>query len=261
MNTLKICTFSIVLVAFMFFLVGCSKDSNSTTIISPDDVTTSNADWMVVVGNWIDPSQKSSQSIVVVPTNLVDFLNYSLVFKIDGVELPLAHDNQIPVWSGTADLEPGQTYTFHVVITNNLTGGIQDLTTSAEMVYPVEASFPDPYHLNTNTLLTWSVAHDSQYQQVYVTSTSAANQVDEYEKRVSSSARSYTIPANCVTDYGSGSDISLEVNEFNYSHVGRLALFTASSSFANYPVAKNQTYDKSQMINQMVRRLKHFLNN
>jgi hypothetical protein len=250
---------SILLIVTMILLIGCSKSDNPTKIISPDDVTSSTADWMIIAGNWVDPSGKSSQSITVVPTNLVDFLNYSLVLKIDNVQLPLAHDNQIPVWSGTAELEPGQTYVFHIYATNPVNSITSEYTASAKMVYPVEGQFPDPYHLNMNTLITWSVAQDSQFQQVYVTSTSATNEIDEYEKQVNSSTRSYTIPANCVTNYGTGSVITLEVNEFSYAHAGRLALFTASSSSANYPVLKNQEVDKNQMIMKMVERFRQKL--
>jgi hypothetical protein len=247
MRLLKISSFLLILILGMFFVTSCSKDTKATAIISPDQVTASTADWILIAGNWVDPSGKAVQSVKVYPTNITSFIGYTLVLKIDGVELPLIHDSDVPYWSGTADLEQGQTYDFHVFITDPVSEVTTEYSASAKMVDIVEAQFPDPYHLNTNTPISWTLAHDSQYQQVYVTSSGPENQIDEYEKRVDSNLRTFTIPANCVDNYGSGSVITLEVNEFNYTKAGKLALFTASSAVADYPVAKNGKQRRNMM--------------
>jgi hypothetical protein len=248
-----------ILIGAMMFLISCSKETNVTTIISPDQVTESTADWMLIAGNWTDPSGKALQEVRVYPINPTSHLNDTLTLKMDNTELPLLHDSQNAFWTGTVNLEPGTTYQFHIFIENSVTNAIQEYDASLQMVYPIDITFPALFILNTSTTLTWSTAHDSQYQQVYVTSTSATNEISEYEKQVASNLRTYTIPANCVLNYGAGSVISVQVNEFNYKQIGRVAFFSAASASTDYPVLGKSVEGKNKEMDKFANMARRFL--
>ena len=156
-----------------------------------------------------------------------------------------------PSCSGEAQLNPGQSYSVKL-----LKNGTQQAAVTLRMPYRCYATFPAYFNPSSATALNWTLEHNNQFQVAGVSSYDEEyEESDEFVDFVDPSARSLSIPANSVGNYGEETTYEMLVMQYSFAKQGRNAFSAAQGSTRTYPdePVKNQ---QTRLLNfmQKVRR-------
>lgn len=220
-----------------FLITGCgdsNDDNNNNNNIptNPDDITFANADWFVSFIGIGGVKANVYNSVMVYYLNPSDIPTNEdvVVLKVDNIDVNLQPIGWLPgLYSASVNVNEGQSYNIELLF-----NGTSKVNTPLTMAYIPAASFPANYSYNQSANINWSMGGNNQYQFVGASSFGpGTDQYSDYSKQLTNSVRSYTIPANSVTNYGVGTEYHLDIDQTNYKNVNRIALmsFTNDSSF------------------------------
>ena len=230
---------TIVLFGLMLLIGACGgSDDNGDNgdITEIPDINPENFDWDVYIVDvagmlredyyWINADWLGSN------TAISDTDVISIQFdNADPVTLQQTGYFGDPFFTGEAQLTPGQSY--RVKLFKN---GDQEAAVTLRMPYRSFATFPAFYNPSSATSLNWSLEHDNQFQVAGVSSYDEdAFESDDYMDFVDPSARSLSIPANAVQNYGEYTTYEMLVMQYSFAKQGRNAFSAAQGSGRTYP--------------------------
>jgi hypothetical protein len=232
----------LLLVMFSAFMVtGCGEsddndDNNNTTVpTNPDDISFATADWFVSfisVGGFKANVTTSIMVYYLNPTN-VPTAEDVVVLKVDNVDVNLQPLGWLPgLYTTSAMLNEGQSYNVELLF-----NGTSKVNTPLTMAYIPNATFPNSFSYNQSANVSWSLAGNNQYQFIGASSYGPGTDQDSnYSKQLTNTVRSYTIPANSVTNYGTATEYYLDLDQTNYKNINRVALMSFANDSQSYNV-------------------------
>lgn len=212
----------LILALSALFLTSC-KDKNNNNIVGPGEITPANTDWEIMLFQFGE--QKANEYSISVSywqaqTDITE--NDTFHLTIDGSEVMLSAYNYGGWWSiwGTTTLNPGQVYDIKFFRNGN-----EVASTSLRMPYAADATFPATFNPTQSASFSWTLSNNNQYQfaggTAYKYVPDGESLYDEELEDISPGARSHTVPANALSDYGDGADYDLMVGQLNYARSGR----------------------------------------
>jgi hypothetical protein len=230
------------LLALSFSLVACGGDDDDDDFDPTDiaGINADNADWIVNLMAIVQ-NEKSREYMVMVnytgdnttlqPTDMV-------TLEIDGT--PLSWMSAMPGYYHTQTLfVPGQTYSMKFKFNST-----EKANTNFTIPWVCDGTFPSTFNPAQASEMSWTLSNNNQYQVAgvnaskYVSSTE--NYFDEYIKSISTSARSFSIPANSVQNFGAGTSYTMFVDEINFKNVNRIAFLGWESDMTVYQAQKKE---------------------
>lgn len=224
-KTMKNCLLllGVLLLALSFMLTACDgdDDENGFDPTNIAGINADNADWIVNLMAIVQ-NAKSRQYMVMVtytgdnttlqPTDMT-------TLEVDGT--PLSWMSSQPGYYHTQTLfTPGQSYSLAFKFNGTLKA-----STDFTIPWVADGTFPASFNPAQSAEISWTMSHNNQYQVAGVNSSkyvsSTENYSDEYIKSIPTSARSFSIPANSVQDFGAGTNYTMFVDEINYKNVNR----------------------------------------
>ncbi len=218
--------FLIVLLALSFMIVSCGNDDDDNDDFDPTNMAGVNADvadWIINITPIDNTDKVNDYMVMVVFTgdNTTIQASDQAVLKIDGS--PLTWMSEMPGYYHTqTDLTPGQTYQMSFWFKNS-----EKASTSMKLPYNANANFPETFNPTSATSFDWTLGGNNQYQVAaaqsskYVSTTEYYS--DEYIKTISSSSRSFDVPANAIDTWGTGTTLTLALYQISYKNVDRIA--------------------------------------
>lgn len=226
---------SILLFAMLFLsLAGCG-DSDKNDITGLPDITPQLFDWEIIIADTYGMQQKGNYMVNCYWYGATSGITDADVFSIKfGTQQPIALENYnlggFRMIFGTADLTPATTY--NVVFYKNNT---PISTSSIKTPYRVATTFPNTYNPTQTAHLTWNLDANNQYQVLTVSAYNPqTDEDDDYDKNLDPSARSFTIPANVVENYGAGAEYTIDLAQANFTKSGRTAILAIQGNSQDY---------------------------
>ncbi|PKN79411.1 MAG: hypothetical protein CVU48_05330 [Candidatus Cloacimonetes bacterium HGW-Cloacimonetes-1] len=226
----------ILLVAVIaLFVAACGGDDNNNSSGLPTDYTDINpstADWVIM---FADADAKTPQMAMVFwtgdMTTLLTTDTAELLFNGNALYLE-TYFGMPGLYFAVLDAVEGQTYTVEFKY-----NGVTKVNTDLKMVYSSNATFPATFNTAESASFSWTMAGNNQYQLAGGSSLRSSDptddEMDSFEE-IAVSARSYTLGANKLTNFGFGTTYTLEVDQLNYKVVSHVALMSIHGSFADY---------------------------
>jgi len=226
----------IVAIAGLMILLLITACTEEDLITNPPDINPTNTDWDVSF-QYGDVEDKTDVTILFSAIYLHsnhDSLSPddSASLYIDGVEYPMVAflGATSGVWIGSAVFDTTIPHTF--VFTYN--DQVKAETVMKLPSMPV-VQFPSSFDPSIGTQFSWELSSNSQYQFAGADSYNHYTEdTDEYSANLSPSSRSFTVPANAVTDLGQGTEYTLSIGEMNYKREGKISFSGYAISSARY---------------------------
>jgi hypothetical protein len=238
----KLSTFLVFALALGALLTTSCKSNSNNNIVGPGDITPANTDWEIMF--FETPGGKAAEYSISVnywqeQTDILATDTFHMM--IDDVEVPLTTYNFGGYWSiwGTVELNPGQTYA--VKLYKNDT---QITSANLMMPYNATATFPTSFDPAQSTSFSWTLSNNNQYQfagaSAYQYVQGGDSNYDDAIEDISPSARSHTVPANGIQDFGAGTWFELLVGQMNYVRNGRNAFEAYQDQYTEFETKASQ---------------------
>lgn len=226
---------AIILIALVFMLSGCGKD-DADKITDFPEITDQNCDWEVSL--YVGDFGKASTDIEI--WWLGDsYPEGTIELKIDDEVVSL--ENDFYSYWGYVDLAPGQNFDLEFYV-----DGQKKMDRSFRTPAMVNGNFPSTFTNTQATTFTWNLNPNvnSSYQMVFASSYPEDSMDDDgtfFSKMLSPSARSYTLPANTLANWGSDTFYFLSIQEADARIENRVGVVVGSMDFAGYlPTSKDK---------------------
>ncbi len=226
------------------FLAACGGDSNNSSDLptSYDDITHSVADWVIMFGNSSDLS-KTPHMVFVYWTG--DMAGLS---ETDTAELTFGGQSvNLETFFGMpgmyfAAIEATEGQTYNVEYKYN---GVTKVSTDLKMAYACTGTFPNTFNPAESATFNWTVSNNNQYQIAggYATLESQTGDDDQEMDsfvEIPATDRTFTLGANKLTNFGTGTYYGLEIDQLNYKVVSKVALMSIAGDMAEYGYATKQ---------------------
>lgn len=249
----------VLFIALMLSISACGGDDDDNGLTEIPDITPENYDWDIYILDTMDTGRTSSYFVS------ADWLGSSSALSPDDV-ISIQFDSHTPVvlfnygWGdewyfiGSAQLNPGTSYSVKLLKNNS-----QQASVTVKTPYRCYANFPSLYNPNNSAELTWSLEHNSQFQIAGVSSYGPGyTEEDDEMAWLEPSARTHTIPANAVDNYGEETEYELLVIQYGFAKSGRMAVMTAQGQSRSYPeeIAKeNQLSQQLDLLKKLRRNM------
>ncbi len=243
----------VLLLAFtMLGVVGCEDDDDQTStglyLVDPFEEggeTINGLDW-AVIGS-MDNSFKDNDVSYIYVLPLYDSIwdepypflqDISLTIGGEEITLEMFSDSEfysIPLWVGAVTMTTGATFTYNLSVTE-VNGTSHSYSANLASVYPTTTfNWPDTIVQGGAVEVSWTLPQNNQYQLANCTSYDFYYENDdEYEKELVNSIRSYTFPANCVDDFGVGTEYDYCIDQINQTTNGRFLVVSGYSNYMEY---------------------------
>jgi len=223
-------------IASLLILLCVSACTQEDLITNPPDINPTNTDWDISF-QYGGVDDKGDLTILFSALYLHtdhDLLSPddSASLKIDGVEYPMVAflGATSGVWIGSAVFDTTLPHTFQFVY-NDL---VKAETIMKLPSMPV-VQFPTSFDPTEEASFSWQLSTNCQYQFVGADSFNHFTEdTDEYAANLNPSARSFTVPANAITDLGQGTEYTLSLGEMNYKREGRISFSGYAITSAKY---------------------------
>ncbi len=241
----------LILALAALMIIGCSddddKDNSITNIMNQMD----EVDFLIYVGNHDYRSDEVTISISEEIANPYTFTGtYEHTLAVNGVEV-----TNISGWSGLnyaaytyeAGFTPGEEYEISYTYELSENGSVTYTKTIAETITGLYfASWDAPYTVtgvDEPVVFSWTLDGNNQHQiasaysELWNYDTYDLVNEDEYYKELGVDDRTFTFPANCVSDFGAEREnylsLSYGVTSLNYVLSGSALIYTATSWYAS----------------------------
>jgi hypothetical protein len=268
----------------MLGIVGCGEDDDNDNGVhsgpylfdpsDPNDANISGIDWAVVATNYGSYNKENTNSgIFVVPmydsiwTQAYPFVNsISLVISGDTsdytVDLTLlGYDGfYMPIWFGEVNITEGAVFPFTLNVTE-LNNTAHTYTANLMTTYSTDTFTYPNYFVPGETLnFSWTLPASNQYQiasaeSYYYNWVNDTEYIDEYSVELSNTLRTFTFPANCVTNYGDDTDYCFCIDQYNQTINGRFLAISSYSDYMDYYTVKGDI-TMEQHILRLIKTLK-----
>lgn len=216
--------FGILLVVMSFVLTACGGDDEED--FDPTDlagVNAENADWIVNIAAFQAGDKENDYMVMVNYTGDNTTISATDVASLEIDGNPVTWMSSFPGYYHTQlDLTPGQTYSMKYKF-----NGVEKASTNFTVPNNCEGAFPSSFNPAQAASMTWTLGTNNQYQVAGVNASkyvsAQENYFSEYMKSVSTSSRSFNIPANSVESYGTGTTYTMFVDQINFKNVNRIA--------------------------------------
>ena len=255
MKKLSLIPLLILISAFLLFS-GCGKDDNDAITGIPE-VTPEDYDWNI---NILDSTFFHSDSEFLVLAHWLhenSAITADDVFTIDvdGETHELEGSLFLGHWSFAAWVEMTPDAQYDLIFKKN---GNTVAAKSLRLPHRADVTFPANFDPNEAASLNWQMAGDNEYQIASLTANHFETEEDERYEAISTSARSFTFPANAVENFGPGTEYYLRLMQMNFEKSGRVAFIGVSWGSWNYGSKLPDKFEISKLykivkkLNQMV---------
>lgn len=234
---------------FALFVLSACGDDDDGGITGMPDISEENFDWDLWFTAELHNQDKNSTIYYVSAYYLGDYTDIDedddYYFKIGDLLVELWGD--YGDYSGHVELEPGTEYNIEFYKND------QKLSSAnLKMPYNAIVDFPETFNYREPFTFTWELPANNSYQWVsmYAYNPDTDEESEEgYNKMIASSARSHTIPANSLEDFGPQTEYSLYFSSGEFKASGRYA-FSADSitywhSYSNYVKSFNKEFHRN----------------
>ena len=233
---------SIAMLVILLAISGCKKDKDNDGLTGIPDITPANFDWDIYILDLSGMGEDQREDSYFVSCDWLG--NQSAITQSDVLTIQFNDGTPITLqnygywfgeWSFVAEamLNPGASY--NVKLFKN---GTQQASGTIKTAYRCYANFPAYYNPSTTAELTWSLNNNNQFQTAGVSSygewSGEEEEYDEHFVELSPSARSYTIPANAVDNFGEWTEYELLVMQINFTKSGRSAFMAVQGQGNSY---------------------------
>jgi hypothetical protein len=216
--------------AALFMLSACGDDKDDTPTGIPD-ITAGNYDWDIYFVTGAHEEAKAEEYAI-----FASYLgNPNDIAQADAYTMEIGSETH-ELWGfmgsfySNVSLNPGQEYNVKFKKNNSVLS-----STTIRMPYKTTTVFPANYLPTAAATMEWTMQASNDYQFAGVDANDPYNdEEDEYYVVLNNSARSVTIPANAVENYGSDADYSMYLTQMNFKKNGRYAFSSFSVDFNDY---------------------------
>lgn len=213
----------------LLILSACNKDKDNNPTGIPD-ISPANYDWDIYFIS-VDGQDKSDSYILLInylgnPNNLAPGDVYQVEVGAQNLNL-MGH---MGTYYSYVNLTAGEEYSVKFKKNNSVLS-----SANLKMPYKTNTQFPANYVPTNAATMNWTLQTNNEYQFAGVEAYDwNSEDDDDYIVVLNNSARSATIPANAVDDFGSQATYSLMVTQMNFKKNGRFAFSSISSETKDY---------------------------
>lgn len=200
------CVLLVLCTGFLLVAMGCNKDDNNiTNPAEPFEMSSmGNYDWVMFLYCSYGQSKQASMTLQLYWNGEPSFVEPDTIqFLVDNETVPLWQPTVGAGYYTAADyveLEPGQSYQFQLKV-----NGVSKFNKNCRICYPCNSTFPETFNPHNAMTMTWELEHNNSFQFVEIDASSYSPKYNNrYTKFISSSDRSFTLPANTLNGVDTG---------------------------------------------------------
>ena len=223
------------LLVALLLLSACGDEDNNLTSIP--DITNQGFDWDITVVDLADANTKETSYWVHcewlgAESSIVATDVFSI--KFDNQSYNLAGGLYFGIWSFSTEAMLNSGTTYAVEFYKN---GTKIANSALKIPHRANANFPTTFDPALPASLTWSLDQSNPFQAISVYGYNPdTDDSSDAEMFISSSARSYTIPAQTIESFGANGEYDITLMQADFHKVGRYAFTSISGTMMQYGV-------------------------